>query len=287
MRTVATGRLFHGDERGCKAFLAQRPVHYVYILRRPDGRPFYVGKGYGLRVFQHENEARHPNDRASNAYKLNVIRSIWRSGLKPTYEIDLITALPDEAYAREAALIGLYRRLHEGGPLTNLAAGGGSTAGPAPSSVERHSATLGGIPDDDPERATLNGFVLSIARMGSVVLKPARFTARPTVRYPSKSMKLSERQAVAVIASAAANGIDMSGACRVPRRVVVDAVEGVVENGVACDLLTSNAVSVEGAANPADEHFVLSALQAAAIVGLLGQRKCVDLGILPPILSIK
>lgn len=287
MTTVPTGRLFHGDDLGCKAFLAGQPAHYVYILRRPDGRPFYVGKGYGPRVFQHENEARHPNNRLSNAYKLNVIRSIWRSGFKPTYEIDLITASPEEAYAREAALIGLYRRLHEGGPLTNLAAGGGSTAGPAPSSGERHSATLGGIPDDDPERATLNGFVLSIAHMRSVVLKPARFTTRPTIRYPSKSMKLSERQAVAVIASAAANGIDMSGACRVPRRVVVDAVEGVVENGVACDLLTSNAVSVEGAVNPADEHFVLSAQQTVAIVGLLGQRKCVDLGVLPPILSIR
>ena len=124
MTTVATGRLFHGDDLGCKAFLAQQPQHYVYILRRPDGRPFYVGKGYGPRVFQHENEARHPNNRLSNAYKLNVIRSIWRAGLKLIYEIDLITTAADEAYAREAALIGLIKQLHEGGPLTNLAAGG-------------------------------------------------------------------------------------------------------------------------------------------------------------------
>jgi hypothetical protein len=107
MTTVPTGRLFHGDDLGCKAFLAGQPVHYVYILRRPDGRPFYVGKGYGPRVFQHENEARHPNSRLSNAYKLNVIRSIWKAGFKPTYEIDLVTASADEAYAREASLIGL------------------------------------------------------------------------------------------------------------------------------------------------------------------------------------
>ena len=281
-----TGRLFHGNDLGCKAFLARCPQHYVYILRRPDGRPFYVGKGYGPRVFQHENEARHPNNRLSNAYKLNVIRSIWRSGFRPIYEIDLITSSPDEAYAREAALIEFFRRLHEGGPLTNLAAGGGSTAGQAPASVERHSATLGGIPDDNPERATLNGFVLSIAHMDSVVLKPiGQFIARPTLRFHNKSRKLSLRQAVAVVASAAANGISMSGECRIPRRLIVDGVAGLVENGVACDLLTSNAVSMEAAANPADECFVLSAQQAAAIIGLLGQRKCVDLGVFSPALS--
>ena len=277
-----TGRLFHGDDLGCKAFLASQPHHYVYILRRPDGRAFYVGKGFGPRVFQHENEARHPNNRLSNAYKLNVIRSIRRSGLKLIYEIDLITASPEEAYAREAALIGHFRRLHEGGPLTNLSAGGGSAAGPAPASVERHSATLGGIPDDNPERATLNGFVLSIAPMRSVVVKPVgQFIARPTTRYPSKSMALSQRQAVALIASAAANGITMEGACRIPRKLMVDGVAGLVENGVACDLLTSNAASVEAAVDPANEHFVLQAQQTSRIIGLLGRRKCIDLGILP------
>lgn len=276
---------------GCKAFLAQQPLNYVYVLRRPDGRPFYVGKGYGPRVFQHENEARHPNSRLSNAYKLNVIRSIWRSGLKPIYEIDMITPSPEEAYQREAVLIGQFRRLHEGGPLTNLAPGGGSTAGPAPASVERHSATLGGIPDDNLERAALNGFVLSIAHMQSVVVKPmGQFIARPTVRFPNttvrfpnKSRKLSLRQSVAVVASAAANGIGMTAGCRIPRKLVVDGVEGLIENGVACDLLTSNTVTVIASCDPADECFELNAPQAGAVVGLLGLTKCIDLGVLPPL----
>lgn len=281
MTIVLTGRLFHGDDLGCKAFLATQSAHYVYILRRPDGRPFYVGKGYGPRVFQHENEARHPNNRLSNAYKLNVIRSIWKAGLKPLYEIDLVTASANEACAREAALIGLIKRLHEGGPLTNLAAGGGSTAGPAPASMERHSATLGGIPDDNPERATLNGFVLSIAHMDSVVLKPiGQFIARPTIPFHNKSRKLSLRQAVAVIASAAANGINMDADCEIPRRVVVDGVAGLIENGVSCDLLTSKAITVTAAPNPADEHFVMNAQQSASIVSQLGRQKCFDLGVL-------
>lgn len=275
-----TGHLFYGDDVGCKAFLAKQLAHYVYILRRPDGRPFYVEKGFGPRVFQHENEARHPNNRLSNAYKLNVIRSIWRSGLKPIYEIDFVTASPEEAYTREAALIGLLGRLHEGGPLTNLAAGGGSTAGPAPASVERHSATLGGIPDDNPERATLNGFVLSIAHMDSVVVKPVgQFIARPTVRFPNKSRKLSLRQAVALVASAAANGISLDGACEIPRRLTVDGTDGLIENGVACDLLTSGAVEVVTASEPANESFALTIGQARSVVGMLGHRKCADLGV--------
>lgn len=278
---METGRAFVGDQLGCKAFLRAERPHYVYILRRPDGRPFYVGKGFGHRVFQHENEARHPNNRMSNAYKLNVIRAIWRSGGQPTYEIDLVTDSAQEAYERETILIGMLKRLHEGGPLTNLAAGGGSTAGPAPLSVEKHSATLGGIPDNNPERATLNGFVLSISQMDSVVVKPiGQFIARPTVKFPNKTRVLSLRQAVALVASAAANGIFMDGTCRIPRKLVVDGVSGLVENGVSCDLLTSNTVTIEAANDPADECFELSASQARAVVGMIGARKCVDLGII-------
>lgn len=275
-----TGRVFFGDQSGCKAFLRSASAHYVYILRRPDGRPFYVGKGVGPRVFQHENEARHPNNRMSNAYKLNVIRALWRAGAQPIYEIDFVTDSAEEAYVREAELIGALKRLHEGGPLTNLAAGGGSTAGPAPLSVEKHSATLGGIPDNNPERATLNGFVLSIAQMDSVVVKPVgQFIARPTVVFPNKTRTLSLRQAVALVASAAANGIAMDGECRIPRKLIVDDVAGLVENGVSCDLLTSKTVTIISTGDPADELFELSSQQARAVVGMLGTRKCIDLGI--------
>jgi len=275
------GLFFCGDGAGCKAFLNQHPLHYVYVLRRPDGRPFYVGKGVGSRVVQHENEARHPNNRLSNSHKLNVIRSIWRAGSAPTYEIDLITEDAVAAYARETALIEHFKRLHEGGPLTNRAAGGGSTAGPAPVSKERHTATLGGIPKDNPERAALNQFVLGIAEMGSVVLKPeGQFIAKPTVKFPKSTRSLSLRQAVAIVASASANSIPMDAACRIPRKVIVDGVAGLIENGVACDLLTSGSVALVDARDPADECFDLSAAQARSIIGLIGHRKAVDLGII-------
>jgi hypothetical protein len=197
-----------------------------------------------------------------------------------TYEIDTVTDDPAIAFSREAELISLLRRLHEGGPLTNLAPGGGSVAGPAPHSQRKHSATLAGVPDDNPERAVLNRFVLSIADMDSVVIKPAsQFVARPTVRFPKSTRSLTLRQAVAIAASASANGIPLVGGCTVPRRLTFDGIDGLVENGVACDIITSGSATVIAAPNPADELFALDARQARAFVGLIGLRKSVDLGI--------
>lgn len=272
---------FSGDRSACKAFLREAQKHCVYILRRPDGRPFYVGKGWGERAFEHENEARHPNTYRSNAYKLNVIRAIWRTGGAVGYEIDFVTDNGAEAYQREAQLIGTLKRLHEGGPLTNLAAGGGSAEGPAPSSREKHSKTLGGIPDDNPNRAILNRFVLAIARMDSVVVKPVgQFSPRPTQKYPSKSMASTLRQAAALVASASANGLNFDDACEIPRKLVVENIEGLIENGVCCDIQTSGLGSVIPAQNPSEEVFDLSLEQLKRVIGLIGARKCYDLGLI-------
>ena len=139
---------FTGPRAQVEAWLASRAArHYVYVLHRPDGTPFYIGKGTGRRVFDHELEARraHPVGE-SNPYKCNVIRSIELAGQAVVYTID--SAFDDElaAYAREAVLIAQYRRLHEGGTLTNLAPGGGTAMGPAPLTRTRHANTLAGSP---------------------------------------------------------------------------------------------------------------------------------------------
>jgi hypothetical protein len=277
---MPTAALFVGDQAGCKEFVRNVIGWYVYILRRPDGTPFYVGKGKGDRVFHHENEARHPNDWRSNPFKLNVIRKIKRAGGEITYEIDLTAPSEEAALAREMLLISSFKRLHEGGPLTNLDPGGGSTAGSAPISKQRHTATLAGEPEDNPSRATLNRFVLNIAAMNSVILKPiGQFIARPTQRYPQKSMAPTLRQAAALVASAAGNGTSLDGACVIPRRVMVADVASLVENGVACDILTSGLGTVIPAKSPADECFCLTTDQARCVAGLVGFRKCVDLGV--------
>lgn len=148
-----------------------------------------MGKGKADRAFHHETEARHPNNHRSNPFKLNVIRKIKNSGGSLLYEIDFVSDDETAALARETHLIGAIKRLHEGGPLINLDPGGGASAESAPFSKERHAAILGGEPRDNPARATLNRFVLNVAPMRSVIFKPfGQFIARPTKRYPSKTM---------------------------------------------------------------------------------------------------
>jgi hypothetical protein len=278
---MKTGALFFGPHTECKSFVRKIEGWYVYILRRPDGRPFYIGKGKGDRAFHHENEARHPNDYRSNPLKLSVIRKIKQVDQNLIYEIDLIAESESDALEREMLLISNFKRLHEGGPLTNLDPGGGSSGGSAPLSKERHTATLGGEPEDNPERATLNRFILNIAPMRSVIFKPAeQFVARPTQRYPTKSMVPTVRQAAAVVASAVVNGVSMESACRIPRKVVVEGVAGLIENGVACDIVTSGLGELVPAGNPADECFDLSIDQVGKAVGLVGRGKCIDLGVI-------
>ena len=53
--------------------------YYVYeLVSSLTGKVFYIGKGAGCRMYQHEKEARKPG----NTYKLNTIRKIWRDGGK-------------------------------------------------------------------------------------------------------------------------------------------------------------------------------------------------------------
>jgi hypothetical protein len=117
--------------------------------------------------------------------------------------------------------------------------------------------------------------------MSSVVVKPiGQIIAKPTVPFPSKKPSLTLRQAAAVVASASANSIAMDAACRIPRCLEVEGVAGLIENGVACDLISSGSASLVTAATPRDESFDLTQAQARAITGLVGRAKCFDLGVL-------
>ncbi|WP_313523095.1 GIY-YIG nuclease family protein [Shinella sp.] len=279
--SVITGRLFSGSQAACKAFLRGNSNNYIYILRRPDGRPFYVGQGAGPRVFFHENEARHANNWKTNDHKLNVIRSIWQSEKALTYEIDFISDDQNAINDRETELIRTFGRLHDGGCLTNRAPGARSLQEASPFSKAKHAETLSGSPETDPERTTLNRFVLAIAPMRSSVLKPLRRSIVPKATQKNReNFPQSLRQAAALAASAAASGVMLSDACTLPRRVEVDGVKGFVENGVSCDILVSGMATVAFASDPLDETFQLSAQQAKSVCNLIGFRKCIDLGLL-------
>ncbi|SMH51167.1 GIY-YIG nuclease family protein [Maritimibacter sp. HL-12] len=248
---------------------------YVYVLFRPNGVPFYVGKGLGRRALEHELEAlrEHPVGEA-NPYKCNVIRKIVGGGEQVVYRIDshYSSERERECLQREAELIETFGRLHEGGPLTNLAGGMGATSGAAPASLEKHSATLSGAPENNPERATLNSFLQSIGPVASVPIKPVAQISRilPTLPHP-KPRSPTQRCAFALIASAVAHGLTIEPGVRIPRTFVYTGVEGIIENGVARDLVKAGMAELIFSDDPRDEQFELSERQCRLLVDLVGR----------------
>jgi len=104
---------------------------YVYILKYPDGRPFYVGKGRGGRWLAHKSEARtnQPAKSFHNSQKVNVIRRIWRSHGHVIREKIIESITEGEAFQVEIQLIEKYGLRTLGGLLTNQTFGGKGTTG--------------------------------------------------------------------------------------------------------------------------------------------------------------
>jgi hypothetical protein len=99
---------------------------YIYILHKPDGTPFYVGKGGHKRIEFHEKEAKKDYYwLGKNTLKTSTIQKIWREGGEVFYSIDTWHQTTVSAHAREIELIAHYGRKILGlGPLTNITAGG-------------------------------------------------------------------------------------------------------------------------------------------------------------------
>lgn len=81
----------------------KRQLYYVYTLARPNGEVFYVGKGTGDRIDQHEHEA----ELGYRTEKCDVIRQIWSEGghvlKRKVYE----TTVERDAFLYEWSLINL------------------------------------------------------------------------------------------------------------------------------------------------------------------------------------
>lgn len=106
---------------GFPAHMWDKIGFYVYRLIDPRTKEtFYVGKGYGNRVFQHASGVVPDADqRPELGEKLDRIRSIMLDKLDVDYAIHRHGLTEDEAFHVEAALIDAY----EG--LTNLQSGHG------------------------------------------------------------------------------------------------------------------------------------------------------------------
>jgi len=160
--------------------------HYVYVLLRSPGLPFYVGKGSvskGVaRVFQHEAEARTD----AKSYKLNIIRVLARQKNALLYAFDGYFDDERMALARERHLIqSIGRHDLKTGPLANLTDGGEGESNPSEESREAHRQTLYGMDSGSLERQIANKFFQKVVAVRSVPIKPStEFKAKPLSSYP-------------------------------------------------------------------------------------------------------
>ncbi|WP_431280877.1 GIY-YIG nuclease family protein [Humitalea sp. 24SJ18S-53] len=258
---------------------------YVYVLCEPDGTPFYVGKGQGKRVLQHEADSWNT---AVMTHKLNVIRRIRRDGGTVGYVIDGFFGDEVAVHARERALIAYYGRHDlQQGPLTNQIDGGEGANNPSPAALARHAASLGGDAAD-PARRVANRFLAGIAgQQDSVPIKPwsvLRLRAHLLRPSPNKPVpRPTVRMAKAIAASAISNCAMLHTGAIIPRRLVIEGVECIIENGCGGDMIHASMVEpVEPRAKPLDETLRLTAKGFAAVVAFIGQDKLVDYGILEP-----
>lgn len=120
------------------AILAEIKVNagrfYVYVLSRPDGRPFYVGCGaatrgrHGQRILDHEAQAK----RGERSKKCGCIRKIWGSGSAVHRRIESWHDDASAMFSREIQLIAEIGRSDlKRGPLTNGNDGGTGQINPS------------------------------------------------------------------------------------------------------------------------------------------------------------
>lgn len=128
------------DQEALQQIKAAGKKHYVYLLCRPDGTPFYVGVGTGRRFLDHAIFARRPQN---TLHRANLIRKIWRSGHDIDYRIDAFFDDWSCAARAEAELIAQIGRRDLGlGPLVNFSDGGEGSTNPTDASLEARSQSL-------------------------------------------------------------------------------------------------------------------------------------------------
>jgi hypothetical protein len=99
--------------------------YYVYELRRPNGKPFYVGKGTRHRDSIHKWWAK--KGKAGHVY--NLIRKLWAEG-KDFSVVRIAENLTDSDAKRiEQETIARYGRANNGGLLCNATNGGEGCVG--------------------------------------------------------------------------------------------------------------------------------------------------------------
>jgi hypothetical protein len=251
--------------------------YYVYLLVKPCGTPFYVGKGIGDRVFHHESIAANTS---LKSHKLNTLRALQSAGIGLGYDIELMSS-EAEALARERQPVQLYGRHCLGtGCLTNMTDGGEGPANFSEETRQRHRDTLAGVLEDGSARSATNAFFQRIGiKVDSVPIKPLSeqrleaLTPHPSPRRPT------ERQAAALAALAIGCKKILEPDCELARRFDLEGEVVALENGAGRDMLKSGMIEL---VDSKGEILRVTALGFAATVRFVGKPVLIDYGVLMP-----
>ena len=268
------------SELECRARLRTLPhPHYVYMLHRPDGTPFYVGKGVSERAIHHVREAR--NHPLRLTHKLNTIRAIMRRGGEIGYSVAGYFIEEEEAHALEVHLIRRYGRYDLGlGTLTNQTDGGEGGSNPSAESRLRKLATLAGEDADSEERRAANRFFKRLLDVDSVPIKQVGSLGFELLTPHSSPRRPRPRQAAALAASAIANRVLLQKEAVVPRRMYIDGHVYLIENGCGRDILKSGLAELIVAARPEAEAFRITEVGVKIIEAAVDRRLLLSSGVL-------
>lgn len=254
--------------------------YYIYVLSKPCGTPFYVGKGQGDRVLNHERDAIQTTKRS---HKLNLIRSLHAAGVAVGYSFEFFIE-ESAALERERHLIQHYGRHDLGtGPLTNMTDGGEGPANFSEETRQRHRDTLAGVLEDGSARSAVNAFFRRFGiEVDSVPIKPLSDGPRVDRLVPhSQPRRPQPRQAAALAAMVVGNDTLLKPGVRLRRRFMLDDDEVILENGAGKDLLKSGMLCVFEA-TPGCEVLEVTPLGYAETLRLVGEEQLVSLGALMP-----
>lgn len=268
-------------EQTIKALKESNAPHYVYILYRPDGSPFYVGKGQNMRVFGHEIEAR---GTSRISHKLNIIRKIITTGESVLYSIPAAFECHQKALTEEMRLIALIGRYDKDKnfPLTNQTDGGEGALNPSEEVKERHRQTLAGLDADNPDVAIANKFLADFCKVESNPIKAVSKYGKSvsTLHKNRDSIGMKPRNAGALVAMAVAQSVILSANAELSRWFAVGDIEVVLENGCGRDMLVNGMIELSDN-TPKHETLRITKRGFDYIMQAYPREQLISFGILP------
>ena len=124
---------------------------YVYMYCKPNGTPFYVGKGKEDRWEYHIKQAKKQRTTDGNKLKINTIRKILKQGNEPLIKFIDTDLSEEQAFELEEFLISEIGRIDLGtGTLTNLTNGGEGSTGTIVSQETRSKRSLSMSGENNP-----------------------------------------------------------------------------------------------------------------------------------------